>query len=265
MKLDIDVIRKHLATGEPGFEIRLFDTVTSTNATLWELAKAGARQGTVVIADEQTAGHGRRGKPWFSPPGVNLYVSVLCRPRIPPRDVRGFSFVTSVALADAITAEGLEDCTIRWPNDVLVDGKKVAGAVVEFATSNNLVDYVILGVGVNLNVTRQALRQALGDSGSRASSLSEAAGREIDRNAFAASFLTFLAAWVVTYQKQGLARLLETWRDRDMLTGRRVEVRGEGSPFTGRVIGVDREGYLVLHDTLGERRRVLTGEIRMAD
>ena len=265
MKLDIDVIRKHLATGEPKYEIRLFETVTSTNAALRELAKAGAREGTVVIADEQTAGHGRLGKPWFSPAGVNLYASVLFRPAIPPRDVAGFSFLSSVALADAITAEGLEDCTIKWPNDVLVEGKKVAGTLVECATIDDRVDYVILGVGVNLNVTRHALRQALGASGSAASSLSEAAEREIDRNAFAASFLTFLAAWALTYEKQGPARVLDTWRDRDILTGRRVEVRGEGIPYTGRVLGVDSEGYLVMRDTLGTRRRVLTGEIRLAD
>jgi BirA family biotin operon repressor/biotin-[acetyl-CoA-carboxylase] ligase len=265
MRLDIDVIRKHLEPGEPGYDVRLFDTVTSTNAVLRELAREGAREGMVVIADAQTAGQGRLGKRWFSPPGVNLYASVLCRPPILPRDVAGFSFVSSVALADAITAEGLGGCTIKWPNDVLVEGRKVAGTLGEFATVDDRVDYVILGVGVNLNVTLHALRQALGDSAKGAGSLGEAAEREIDRNAFAASFLTFLAAWTTTYAKQGPARLLATWRDRDILTGRGVEVSGEGAPYTGRVLGVDREGHLMLRDTLGKRRRVLTGEIRLVD
>jgi BirA family biotin operon repressor/biotin-[acetyl-CoA-carboxylase] ligase len=265
MKLDVEVIQKHLAPGDFTYEIRVFDTVTSTNAVLRELAKAGAREGTVVIADEQTTGHGRLGKSWFSPPGVNLYASVLFRPQIPPRDVAGFSFLSSVALADAITTEGIEDSTIKWPNDLLVGGKKVAGTLVESATIGDRVDYVILGVGVNLNVTRRALREALGDSGNAASSLSEVAKREIDRNAFAASFLTFLAAWAATYEKQGPVRVLETWRDRDILTGRRVAVRGEGISYTGRVLGVDREGYLLLLDTLGKRRRVLTGEVQLAD
>ena len=264
MDLDIQIIQKHLAAGLAGRDIRLFAEVTSTNSALRELAKAGAPERTVVIADAQTAGHGRPGKSWFSPPGVNLYMSVLFRPEIPPRDVAGFSFVTSVALADAIEGEGL-DGTIKWPNDVLVQRKKVAGTLVEFATVGNRVDYVILGVGVNVNVTRDALRAVLGESAGAATSLGEAAGREIDRNAFAAAFLNRLDAWAETYKRRGPAPLLAAWRDREILTGRRVEVRGEGASYTGRVLGVDREGYLLVRDPLGNRHRVLTGEIRLSD
>src|SRR2546428_13982593 len=112
MDFDIQIIQKHLTTLEAGSDIRLFKQVTSTNDALRDMAKAGAPEGTVVIADEQTAGHGRLGKPWFSPPGVNFYASVLFRPSIPPRDVAGFSFVASLALSDAIKAEGL-DATIK--------------------------------------------------------------------------------------------------------------------------------------------------------
>jgi len=262
MDLDIEIIQKNRTTRVVGRDIRLFKTVTSTNEALRGLAKAGAPEGTVVIADEQTSGHGRLGKPWFSPPGVNLYASVLFRPPIPPREVAGFSFLASLAIADAIKAEGLEP-TIKWPNDVLVDRKKVAGVLVEFATIDNRVDYVILGVGVNLNVPRDALGAALGSSGSAAGSLHEAAGREIDRNAFAASVLNRLEAWAETYRTRGPAPVLAAWLDRDILTGRRVEVRGEGVPYEGRVLRVDREGHLVLRDLLGKRRRVLTGEIRL--
>jgi len=264
MNFDIQIIQKHLATLEVGSAIRLFKEVTSTNDALRELAKAGAPEGTVVIADEQKTGHGRHGKPRFSPPGVNLYASVLFRPSIPPRDVAGFSFVASLALSDAIKAEGL-DSTIKWPNDVLVDKKKVAGTLVEFATIDTRVDYVILGVGVNVNVTHDALRAALGSAGHAAGSLREAAGREIDRNRFAAAFLNHLDRWVKTYTTQGPDPLLAAWRDREILTGRRVEIRGEGATYQGRVLGVDREGHLLLRDPRGKRRRVLTGEVRLAD
>lgn len=264
MNLDIDVIRKHLESLQLEHDIRLVDKPTSTNAALRELAKAGAPEGTVVLADEQTAGHGRFGKPWFSPPGVNLHVSILFRPSIPPRDVAGFSFVASLALSDAIEAEGLRSA-IKWPNDVLVEGKKVAGTLVEFATIDKRVEHVIIGVGVNLNVTRDALRAALGRSGLAAGSLSDAAGREIDRNAFAAAFLNHLARWVTTYRTRGADPLLAAWRDREILTGRRVEVRGEGAPYEGRVLGVDREGHLVLQDPRGKHHRVLAGEIRLSD
>jgi BirA family biotin operon repressor/biotin-[acetyl-CoA-carboxylase] ligase len=264
MELDIEIIRK-LRTGRVvGSDIRLLKSVTSTSVALRALAKTGAPEGTVVIADEQTAGHGRLGKAWFSPAGVNLYASALFRPAILPREAPGFSFLASLAIADAIEGEGL-DATIKWPNDVLVDRKKVAGVLVELATIDRRVDYVILGLGVNVNVSRDALRAALGASGLAAGSLREAAGRELDRNAFAASVLNRLDAWAEIYRTRGPAPLLAAWRDRDILTGRRVEVRGEAVLYEGRVLGVDREGYLMLRDPRGKRRRVLTGEIRLAD
>lgn len=263
VKLDIDIIRKHL---DPGAEhdIRLVDTVASTNAALRDLAKAGAPEGTVVIADAQTAGHGRFATPWFSPPGVNIYASVLYRPLIAPRDVGGFSFVASLAVSDAIRAEGLQS-TIKWPNDVLVGGKKVAGTLVEFAAQGERVEYVSLGLGVNVNVARTALRAALGRSGLAADSLREATGRVIDRNVLAGMILNCLDHWVRTYEARGLDPVLDAWRDRDILTGRRVEVRGEGAAWGGRVLGVDREGHLVLRDPRGKQRRVLAGEIRLSD
>ena len=264
MNLDTQIIQKHLMTSSVASDIRLFETVASTNLALRELAKAAAPDGTVVIADEQTAGHGRLGKPWFSPRGVNLYMSVLLRSQIPPREVPGFSFVGPLALSDAIKAEGMSP-TIKWPNDVLIEGKKVAGILAECATIESRVDYVILGFGVNLNVTREALRTALGHSGHAAGSLAEFAGHEIDRNAFAATLLNNLSAWVEVYRGRGPAALLAAWRDQDILTGRRVEVRGEGPSYQGRVLGVDREGYLLLRDPLGKRRRVLSGEIRLSD
>ncbi len=178
-----------------GSDIQLFGAVASTNSVMRDLAAKGAPEGTVVIADEQTAGHGRFGKPWFSPPRVNLYASVLFRPVIPPSEAPGFSFVGPLAVADTIKAEGL-DATIKWPNDILVEGKKVAGILVECATIDHRVDYVTIGFGVNLNVTRQELSKALGASGRAAGSLAEFAGHEIDRNAFAAALLNHLAAWV---------------------------------------------------------------------
>ena len=264
MSLDINVIRKQLATPAVASDIQIFGRAPSTNSVLRSLALKGAPEGTVVIADEQTAGRGRLGKPWFSPPGVNLYASVLFRPLLPPREAAGFSLAGPLALADAIEAEGLSS-TIKWPNDVLVERKKVAGILVECATIDDRIDYVILGFGVNLNVGRAALTEALGPSARASGSLAEFAGRDIDRNAFAAELLNDLAAWVEIDRVRGHAPLLAAWGDRDILTGRRVEVRGEGPAYGGRVLGVDAEGFLLLRDSLGKRRRVLAGEIRLAD
>ena len=264
MDLDRDLIVKQLSGKTVGRDVRLLDAVPSTNGALRLLAQQGAPEGTVVVADEQTAGQGRLRKLWFSPPAVNVYASVLLRPPIPPREVPGYSFISSLALTDAIQAEGLAPA-IKWPNDVLVERRKVAGSLVECATSDRQVDWVILGVGVNVNVGRGALQAALGEASHAAGSLAEAARREIDRNAFAAAFLNLVDEWAQIYALQGPGPVLEAWRDRDILTGRRVEVRGDGTAYEGRVLGVDREGYLVVRDARGARRRGLDGEIRLSD
>ena len=133
------------------------------------------------------------------------------------------------------------------------------------ATTGDRPDYVILGVGVNLNVGRQALLEALGDAGRAAASLRELAGREIDRNAFTASFLTFLDEWFQVYQDRHAEALLQAWGDRDILTGRRVEVREEGSVFQGRALGVDAEGHLRVEESKGKTRQVVGGEVRLLD
>lgn len=214
--LSIELIRRTLSSETVGRQIYLFGEVSSTNAVLRDLAKAGAREGTVVLAEEQTAGRGRQGQPWFSPPGVNLYASVLFRPAIPPNAVLAFSFIASLALTDVIWAEGLP-AAIKWPNDILVKRKKVAGTLVECATAGDRVEYVVLGVGVNLNVTREVLRTALGQASHAATSLRELAGHEIDRNAFAATFLTLLERWFRIYVERGAEAVLAAWRDRDIL------------------------------------------------
>jgi len=243
--LKVGLIQQHLSGGTVGRDIRLHGTVTSTNEVLKELARAGSPEGTVVIADEQTAGHGRLKKSWFSPPGVNFYASVLFRPPIPLREVPGFSFITSLAAADAIALEGLRPA-IKWPNDVLVDKKKVAGSLAECASSGRKVDFVILGVGVNVNVAPAALRAALGDAARAAGSLGEAAGREIDRNVFAANFLNLLDKWASVFAAQGLAPILER-----SLEGHRPTTPEVESLFRARGDQVDAISFVA--DQLRER------------
>lgn len=122
--LSIDRIRQRLSGQTVGHRIELSGEVSSTNTVLRDLARAGAPEGTVVLAEAQSAGRGRLGRHWFSPPGVNLYASILFRPTIPPQAVPVFSFIASLALSDAISAEGAP-ATIKWPNDILVEGRKV--------------------------------------------------------------------------------------------------------------------------------------------
>jgi BirA family transcriptional regulator, biotin operon repressor / biotin---[acetyl-CoA-carboxylase] ligase len=262
--LCIDLIRRNLATETVGRRILLYGGVSSTNLVLRGLTARGAVEGTVVLAEAQVRGRGRHGRSWFSPPGLNLYVSVLFRPGIELREVPRFSFIASLALTETIWAEGLP-AAIKWPNDVLVDDRKVAGTLVETVDLIGTPPHVILGVGVNMNVDDEALRIALRDEARDATSLREAAGREIDRNLLAASFLNHLEKWFAVAREQAWDRLLAAWRERDGLRGRRVEIRGTGPAWQGRAEGVDAAGYLAVDTDAGVRRRVINGEIRLLD
>jgi BirA family biotin operon repressor/biotin-[acetyl-CoA-carboxylase] ligase len=263
-RLTIDAIRRHLAAKAADRHFYLFSEVSSTNDCVRDLAAQGAREGTVVIAEEQRLGRGRLGQRWFSPPGVNIYASVLFRPAIEPDELLSFSFMASLALVDAIEALGVP-AAIKWPNDVLVGGKKVAGTLVDSGMRGAAIDYVILGVGVNVNVGTAALRDALGAAAGFSTSLAEVLGHEVDRNALLAAWLDRLDAWQRRWKNEGPAALQQAWADRDILTGRRVEVRGEGPTFEGRVLGLAPNGSLLVLDTLGHRHQITTGEVRLHD
>ena len=262
--LSIEAIRRGLRATVVGRPLYLFGEVESTNTALRDLARAGADEGTVVLAEAQRHGRGRLGQEWFSPAGVNLYASVLFRERIAPREAGPFSLIAGLALADAVKALGVYPA-IKWPNDVLVDGKKVGGSLAECVIRDETVDFLVLGVGVNLNVQPGSLRHALGEAAAAATSLSTAIGHEIDRNAFAASYLNHLDEWALQYRKSGGVSVLDAWRDRDILTGRRVAVRGADAGYDARVLGVNEDAQLVVQDSLGGRHVILTEEIRVAD
>lgn len=262
--LAVDAVRRSLVAATVGQRIYLLGEVDSTNAHLRHLARHGARAGTVVIAEGQTAGRGRRGQPWFSPSGVNLYASVLLRPRVRIGELGLFSFITSLAVSDSLRHLGL-DPAIKWPNDVLLDGKKVSGSLAESTRAADRVDDVILGVGVNLNVELATLHAALGPAGRFATSVAAVMGRDVDRNAFTAAYLTHLDAWVQRWETEGAPAVLTAWRARDILGGRRVEVRGPRETFEGRAISVDDRGALVVVDTHGVRHGLTAEEVRLAD
>jgi BirA family biotin operon repressor/biotin-[acetyl-CoA-carboxylase] ligase len=260
--LNIDAIRQQLATHTIGRRIVLHEVVASTNATLRELAEAGALEGTVVLAESQTAGRGRGHKAWFSPSGVNLYASILLRPPVGASAAPKLTFIASLALVDAIRELGVT-VGVKWPNDILVQARKVAGVRSEMITRGDAVDYIVLGIGVNLNVTRAVLRVGLGATARSATSLREALGRAVDRNAFTARFLTHLEERLATYQAKGAAPILAEWRELDVVTGRRVEIREGPTVLTGRALGVDTEGHLQVKDTRKRVHTVVSGEVRL--
>jgi BirA family biotin operon repressor/biotin-[acetyl-CoA-carboxylase] ligase len=263
--LDVGAIRRQFFGDVIGTHVYVFGDVASTNAALRDLADAGAQEGTVVISESQRAGRGRLDVPWFSPPGVNLYMSVLLRPAIAAASVSIFSFVASLALTEAIWALGVP-AGVKWPNDVVIGARKVAGARLDVGISGGRLTYVVLGVGINVNVLHTELEAGLGARAALdATSLREALGRPIDRNAFAASVLNQLEKWLGLYHSAGPVAVVGAWRERDVLAGRRVSVDTGDQLFSGRVAGIDPSGFLVVDDDAGVRHTLGTAALRLLD
>ena len=253
-----------LRTDRFGREFHFYKEVGSTNLIARELGRKGEGEGTVVVADAQTAGLGRAGKSWFSPSGVNLYLSVLLRPPVLAREATILSLVGAVATTEAMRREGAL-AFIKWPNDVLIEGRKAAGILAEADFRGEHIDYVALGIGVNLNVSRAVLKKGLGKVAEGATSLKEVMGKELDRARFAAALLSQLEAWYQRYVQGGRDLILRAWLERSMMMGRRIQVKINGRTLTGIVWGLDEYGLLLLRTDKGRVETITTGEVRLRD
>ena len=263
-RLSLERLRRHLTTEVVGHHVYIFNSVDSTNRALARLADRGATEGTVVLAEAQTAGRGRHGSQWFSPEGANLYASVLFHPRIAPRELPLFVPIASLALAETVWLEGAP-ARIKWPNDVVVRGRKLGGVLVEAAVIGGRLAYVILGIGVNLNVQPAELAAGLGATAEGAVSLQEILGREVERNAFAAALLNRLEKWHHTFLTRGPDAVRAAWQARDALNGRRLEARTDGEVCEGWCRGIHSDGSLILEDDAGQSRHIFAGAVRVLD
>jgi BirA family biotin operon repressor/biotin-[acetyl-CoA-carboxylase] ligase len=250
-----------LATRVVGREVRYLAETDSTNRQAYALGEGGAGEGLVVIADRQTAGKGRMGRTWASPPAVNLYLSVLLRPPLPPHAAPQLTFVSTVAVSRAIASVTGLAPTHKWPNDVLLNGCKVAGLLNEMSAESDRIRFVVLGIGVNLNMTAD---QFPADLRMPATSLLLAGGHTVARAAFARELLQQLDSLYADYLNRGLPPILAEWESRCDLIGRQVEVDEGGSGLVrGQVAGVDRDGALLLTLADGATTRILAGDVKV--
>jgi BirA family biotin operon repressor/biotin-[acetyl-CoA-carboxylase] ligase len=231
--------------------------IDSTQRVARELAHAGAPEGTVVFAETQTAGRGRLGRTWHSPPGTNLYCSIVLRPALAAARVPELALVAGLAVARAVDTVGLR-ALLKWPNDVLVDGRKAAGILTEMEAELERVHVVIVGIGVNVNATAEHFPEYLHG---KATSLAIATGAPVDRIGFAARLLAEMEACLARHHDGGFAALRPEWEDRSALTGRRVTVAGPHGALTGEVAGLDDDGALRLADPAGTVHRIVAGEV----
>jgi BirA family biotin operon repressor/biotin-[acetyl-CoA-carboxylase] ligase len=253
-------LRTGLNTRVVGREIRYLAETDSTNRQAYLLGEAGVGEGLVVIADRQTAGKGRMGRTWTSPAGVNLYLSVLLRPPLPPQAATQLTFVSSLAVSRAIAAISGLAPSHKWPNDVLIGGSKVAGLLNELSAEGDRIRFVVLGIGVNLNMTAD---QFPADLRMPATSLLLAGGVPVARAAFARELLRQLDALYADLLQRGPAPLLAAWEERCDLIGKPVAVdEGRSGEVYGVVAGIDRDGALLLTVADGSTERILAGDVR---
>ena len=241
-----------------GKKIHYFQTLDSTNSRAYQLALNGVGEGEVVIAESQEKGRGRLGRQWFSPSFLNLYLSVILRPNLSPHQASLITLMAAVATADAIRKFSGLLPLIKWPNDILLRDRKVAGLLNEIHSETDRIHFVILGMGINLNMDEKLFSKEIA---SVATSLKIEMGQTISRKAFLQSLLQELENWYMSFMKQGSAVILEAWRDRARIKGRRIKVTSFGETLVGRGVDVDSEGALILEMADGKRKRVVAGDV----
>ncbi|HUZ75095.1 MAG TPA: biotin--[acetyl-CoA-carboxylase] ligase [Stellaceae bacterium] len=238
----------------PFYRLLCFERIDSTNDEAKRLAAAAAAEGTLVWAEAQSAGRGRRGRAWLSPPG-NLYVSLLLRPRCGAGEAAQLGFAAAIAVAETCASflPAAAAVRLKWPNDVLVGGRKIAGILLESSSdARGGLDFLVLGIGVNLAAHPEAAEFP-------ATSLA-ALGATVTPAAMLVPLAERLLAWYETWRGTGFAAVRAAWLDRAEGLGAPIRVRLASSELNGRFAGLDESGILLL-DGAGGRRRIAAAEI----
>ncbi len=239
--------------------IHHFPVAASTNDLAKELGARGAPEGTLVVAEGQTAGRGRLGRRWESPPGLGIYASVLLRPPLPPAEMPQLTLTTAVAAVRALRrATGLT-LGVKWPNDLLLAGKKVGGILTEMDAEIDQIRFLVVGLGLNVNNAGFPA-----DLKSTATSLALAAGRTFPRLPILKAWLEEFDALYGCFLNRQFAEILEEWKSYTVTLGQWVTVRQGGQEITGLAVEVAGDGALLLKTDAGPLVRVISGELAPA-
>ena len=256
--LTADRVLQGLGTKRLGSRIDVHTELASTNRTAHALAEAGAPEGAIVIAESQTRGQGRLGRKWVSPPYLNLYISFVLRPRLDPAESAKITLLAAVAVAD--TLKDHVPCTprIKWPNDVLLRGRKVAGILSELVCEPGRTVFVIVGIGVNLNFPRARMSS---DIRERATSVMEEAGAPVNRISITRSLVRNMESRYTEFEERGFAPIARSWNAYARMQGCWVRARTAEEELVGRVRELDGNGFLVLECRDGRTERVVSGDV----
>lgn len=246
-------IKAGLKTSMMGKNIHYFKETESTNILARDMA-GSVDEGTVVIAESQTGGRGRMGRKWISPEG-GIWLSVVLKPRMQPLHAPRITLLAGVAVAKTIRNFGLP-AKIKWPNDVLINGKKVCGILTEIGAEMDSIQYVVVGVGIDANVDTETFPEEFRDS---STSLKNELGYDINRVEFVQKLLIELESLYLKFQKEGFTSIIEEWRMMSATIGQWVKITTQSRIMYGEAVGVDSDGALILETGEGRLEKIVAG------
>jgi BirA family biotin operon repressor/biotin-[acetyl-CoA-carboxylase] ligase len=243
-----------------GREIQVFQETTSTNDVIEKLARGEVKEGAVVFAESQTKGRGRLGRKWISPAGKGLWFSILLRPALPPREATQLTVASGTALRRAIQSRTGLAPVIKWPNDILLHGRKVAGILTELSGEQDRVKYVILGIGVDVNLDAGDFPEELK---SAATSLQAELGQPVDRAELAAAILRALDEDYARICAGDFTSVANEWEEHCSTIGKDITIQTGGRQIRGRAESLGEDGALLLRTDHGHLERIIGGDVTM--
>lgn len=254
-----DEIKYGLDTSAIGCEIIHFDSIGSTNDKAKEIAASGCSDGLVVVAEEQTGGRGRLGRQWVSPPRRGIWMSIVLHPVMQPVEAQRLTLLAALAVSRAIEhCTGL-DVHIKWPNDIIISDKKACGILTEMSAEMDRINYVIIGIGINVNICREDMPEGIRPI---ATSLAEEVGHEIDRKALLRAVLQQMDELYAHFTELDYwYQMMDEYRKRCINMGRRAVVASAGKAWEGDVIDIDDSGALIVLASDGSQQRVISGDV----
>ena len=238
-------------------EVLYFDTIDSTNTKAQELAEKGYPSGTLVVADKQESGKGRRGRSWVSPSGTGIFMTLMIKPDINPNNASMLTLVAALAVAKAITSVTGEEALIKWPNDIVVNGKKVCGILTEMNAQFDYINHIVVGIGINVH--NESFPEEISQMAS--SLMIEAGGKRFHRAQIIAETMSYCEQYYDTVLKtQDLSALVREYDELLVNMNKAVRVLDPKEPFDGKAMGITPKGELIV-DTWESRKLVSSGEV----
>ncbi len=247
-------IQFELGTKILGKDIRYFDSIASTMDAAFQLGVEGVGEGTVVCAESQTKGKGRLGRNWASPKGKGIYMSVILRPALTPADLTQLTLLGAVAVCEAVGKFCDVPAKIKWPNDILVNNKKLAGILTESSAEMDRVRFVVVGIGVNVSTP-------LSQMPPHSTSIKNETGKKVSRVVLMREILRSLESWYMTLGGNGFASVITRWKELSSTLGRHIRLVDPSGNVEGEAIDLDEYGGLIIRGENGLKVKRMSGDV----